>query len=115
MQLSRMLGTINVRARTKSWFHRRTEINDAVNKATTHQISASFFNVARKLRLQPHGLVEQVPNSQFQISGPTVAVGVHGDMITLTARPHRPFSSYEGPRWHSIEFDAAACLPSLAA
>ena len=27
-------------------------------------------------------------------------------MITLTARAHQPFSSYEGPRWHSIEFDA---------
>jgi hypothetical protein len=57
-------------------------------------------------RPQPHGLVEQVPNSQFQISGLTVAVGVHGDMITLAARPHQPFSSYEGPRWHSIEFEA---------
>jgi hypothetical protein len=52
-------------------------------------------------RQQPHGLLEPVPTDPFRISDVTVVVGVHGDMTTTT--PHKP---YQGPRWHSIEFEA---------
>jgi hypothetical protein len=58
-------------------------------------------------RKQPHGLAEPIPDDPFQISGLTVAVDVHGEMVTLPTRAHQPFSSYEGPRWHSIAFEAA--------
>jgi hypothetical protein len=88
----------------KQWTTDMGQLIISAQKQLANEIAAGHVHVWG--RPQPHGLVEQVPNSQFQISGPTVAVGVHGDMITLTARPHQPFSSYEGPRWHSIEFDA---------
>jgi len=57
-------------------------------------------------RKQPHGLAEQIPTDPFRIPGLTVVVDVHGEMATVTARAHQPFSSYDGPRWHSIEFEA---------
>jgi hypothetical protein len=51
-------------------------------------------------------LAEQIPSDPFRIPGLTVAVGVHGEMVTLPARAHQPSSSYTGPRWHSIEFES---------
>jgi hypothetical protein len=47
-----------------------------------------------------------MPSDLFQIPGLTVVVGIHGEMTTLAARPHQPFSLYEGPLWHSIAFEA---------
>jgi hypothetical protein len=92
MQLSRMLGTISVRARTKSWSHRRTEIHDAVNKATTHQISASFVNAARKLRLRFPTRV--VPNTSARSSAkvpvnPLVTSSPRKSLGDLTCNPLR--------------------------
>jgi hypothetical protein len=52
-------------------------------------------------RKQPQGLVENIPNDPFRIPGVPVIVGEHGDM-----RHSQPHKQYDGPRWHSIEFDA---------
>jgi hypothetical protein len=53
-------------------------------------------------RSQPHGLLEQVPRDPFCIPGRPVIVTEHGELRELL--PHR--YHYDGPRWHSIEFDA---------
>jgi len=78
-------------------------LQDAQRKLAS-EIAAG--NVQAWGRKQPHGLAEQMPRDPFRIPGLTVVVGVHGEMTTLAARAHQPFSSYEGPRWHSIEFEA---------
>jgi len=79
------------------------QLKDAQRKLASEITSGTVQAWGRK---QPHGLAEQMPRDPFRIPSLTVAVGIYGEMITLTARAHQPFSSYEGPRWHSIEFDA---------
>jgi hypothetical protein len=52
-------------------------------------------------RHQRHGPIEPMPADPFRIQGVPVVVGPHGDLTSLAA--HKP---YEGPGWHSIEFEA---------
>jgi len=102
-------------AQTLSWIIRREplelkqwtsdmgpKITDA-QRGLTEKLAAGVVQAWG--RKQPHGLTEQLPSDPFRITGITVTVGVHGDMVTLPVRPHQPFNSYEGPRWQSIEFE----------
>ena len=101
-------------AQTLSWIIRREPLE---LKQWTSDLGPELVNAQRELakkladglqawgRREPHGLAERIPSDPFHINGLTVSVGVHGNMVTLPARPHQPSNSYEGPRWHSIEFD----------
>jgi len=53
-------------------------------------------------RIKRHGLLKRIPGEDFRIPGLTLTVGPHGE---LTTSPRRKLSTYEGHKWHDIEFD----------
>lgn len=99
-------------AEALSWIIRQEplELRNWTN-AMGPEIEPAAINLGRAIgagqvsawgRMKRHGSLKQIPGGDFRITGLTLIVGPHGE---LTTSPRRKFSTYEGHKWHDIEFD----------